>query len=166
MKYFWWHTSHKIWEIREDVSVAFKLLELICIIFLYRFICAVGAIHYLFITKKLSMWVCFGSSSKQNTLIKTFVALGIHIVPVIFYGTASWQKCHRECYAINILLWLPHQQTAPVLAGGFNYQPSSKAVPQSSFQPCCHKPGVAEAEGPGPPLPPSAHATTRGTNSH
>jgi len=73
----------------KDISVAFKRLELICIFFLYGFIRAIGAIHYLFITKQLSMWVCFSSSSKQNALLKTFIALGINIVSVIFYCIAS-----------------------------------------------------------------------------
>lgn len=44
----------------------------------------------------------------------------------------------------------------------FNYLPSSKAVPESSFQPCYHKQGVAEVDGPGTPLYPRVHDTGLG----
>lgn len=44
----------------------------------------------------------------------------------------------------------------------FNYLPSSKAVPESSFQPCYHKQGVAEVDGPGTPLYPHVHDTGLG----
>lgn len=89
------------------------------------------------VSKKLSVWVCFRSSSKQDALFKSCIALGTNIALMILYCIASWQKCHGASHAISISLWMPNQKIAPAMASQLNQQ-SVEPRPESFLQFCHH----------------------------
>lgn len=92
---------------------------------------------YTCISTKSGVWVCFSSSSKQDTLFKSCVAFGINRALMILYCIASWEKCDGASYAINILLWMPYQKIALAVASQLNQQPVEPR-PEMFLQLCHH----------------------------
>lgn len=123
---------------------------------------------YTRISTKSGVWVCFSSSSKQDALFKSHIALGINRTLMILYCIASWQKCHGASYAIGVSLSMPHQKIALAMANQLNQQPAEPR-PERFLQLCHHinQPGHEvwlERLVPGSLLPPLAGASTQAAN--
>jgi len=87
------------------VSRAFSILELTCIVFCRDL--AVQSVQFTSMdtctSKRLSVWVYFSSSSKQDALFKPCAALGSPDDTLLYYilTKMSWSKLCHQHFTVN-----------------------------------------------------------------